>query len=104
MAIHTHNFDTESTPAVAAMAHVLKHLPYETHPILGRPTCAFPDNGDFVMLVEEEIEKAAQIALEDVIRNDLPRFTHLPDVRLYDACRRRLNSTASALTLESFPL
>ncbi|QAY80194.1 hypothetical protein [Sphingosinicella sp. BN140058] len=84
--VHPFRLSRTEAQAAASMSRVLQRLSFETHPILNRPVCPIEHDGEVVMLDEEELSSAAGRALAQVIAAELPRFCHLPDVRLDRAC------------------
>ena len=92
---HDHKIDAGADQALASMSRVLGKLSFESHPIVNRPVCSIEHEGDVVVFDEAEIRSIAQRALQTVIEREIPRFAHLPDVRLDSVCRKHLVECAT---------
>lgn len=89
--------DAGARAALASMLRVLRNLEYERHPIVDRPVCYIEHEDDAILVDEFEIQTAADHALDVVIETEIPKFGHLPDIRLDAVCRRHLACCAMLL-------
>lgn len=89
--------DAGAREALASMLRVLRNLDFERHPIVDRPVCCIEHDGDAILFDEFEIQTAADRALAVVIEIEIPKFGHLPDIRLDAVCRRHLACCAMLL-------